>query len=275
VNQKYQNVGPVTISVLLHVTLIASLVVVFDFDKTPDIAVPLAINATLVTENAVVIPPIVEEPPEVEKPPPPQPKPEPDTAEQERIAAEKAQRERDAAEEKARLQKIEDEKAEAERKRIAEEERKRKEAEEEAERRRVEAEEQRQADIERQRAENERIRKEEEDAARQAELEEESRVVEAMAASAKAAYAHRIKQAISKNWVVPASAEQGLDCVVKIRQTPGGVVQSVDFGRCNGDATVTRSIQAAVQLASPLPAPRDPSVFDRNLELVFNTGDER
>lgn len=269
--QKYQNVGPAFVSVLLHAGLIASLVVVLDFDSTPDMAIPLALNATLVTENAVVIPPEVEEPPKVQEAPPPQP--EPDTAEQERIAAEQAKREQDAAEERARLQRIEDEKAEAERQRLAEEERQRKEREAEEERRRVEAERKRQEDIERQRAENERLRKEAEDAARQAELEEESRVVAAMAASAEAAYVHRIKQAISKNWVVPASAEEGLDCVVKIRQTPGGVVQSVDFGRCNGDATVKRSIQAAVQLASPLPAPRDPSVFDRNLELVFNTGE--
>ena len=270
-NQKYQNVGPVTISVLLHTTLIASLVVVFDFDKTPDIAVPLAINATLVTENAVVIPPIVEEPPEVEKPPPPQPKPEPDTAEQERIAAEKAQRERDAAEEKARLQKIEDDKAEAERQRIAEQERKRKEAEAEEERRRVAAEEQRQADIERQRVENERLRKEAEDAARQAELEAESQQMQAMAASAKSAYIFAIQQKITRNWVQPPTAEEGLDCAVKVQQTAGGEVVNVSFGGCNGDATVRRSIEAAVYKASPLPAPRDPSVFDRNLELRFIT----
>ena len=256
---------------LLHTTLIASLVVVFDFDKTPDIAVPLAINATLVTENAVVIPPIVEEPPEVEKPPPPQPKPEPDTAEQERIAAEKAQRERDAAEEKARLQKIEDDKAEAERQRIAEQERKRKEAEAEEERRRVAAEEQRQADIERQRVENERLRKEAEDAARQAELEAESQQMQAMAASAKSAYIFAIQQKITRNWVQPPTAEEGLDCAVKVQQTAGGEVVNVSFGGCNGDATVRRSIEAAVYKASPLPAPRDPSVFDRNLELRFIT----
>lgn len=268
--QKYQNIGPVILSVLLHAGLAASLLVVLDFDHTPDIAVPLALNATLVTENAVVIPPAVEEPPKVEDKPPP-PAPQPDTAEQERIAAEKAQRERDAAEEKARLQKIEDDKAEAERKRLADEERQRKEREAEEERRRIEAEEQRQADIERQRIENERLRKEAEDAARQAELDEESQQMAAMAASAKSAYIFAIQQKITRNWVQPPTAEEGLDCVVKVQQTPGGEVLNVSFGGCNGDATVRRSIEAAVYKASPLPAPRDPSVFDRNLELRFIT----
>lgn len=266
-NQKFQNVVPVTLAVLLHAALLASLVVVFDFNRTPDFAVPLALNATLVTENAVVIPPPVEEPQVVETPPAPQP----DTAEQERIAAEQQKREQDAREEKARLQRIEDEKAEAERQRLAEEERKRKEAEADAERRRIEAEEQRQADIERQREENERQRLAEEDAARQEALDEESRVLESMAASAKSAYIFRIRQAITRNWVVPKSGEEGLDCVVKVQQTAGGVVLNVSFGSCNGDATVRRSIQLAVEKASPLPAPREPSVFDRNLELRFTT----
>ena len=267
--QKYQNVGPAFVSVLLHAGLIASLVVVLDFDSTPDMAIPLALNATLVTENAVVIPPEVEEPPKVQEAPPPQP--EPDTAEQERIAAEQAKREQDAAEERARLQRIEEEKAEAERQRLAEEERQRKEREAEEERRRVEAERKRKEDIERQRAENERLRKEAEDAARQAELEAESQQMAAMAASAKTAYIFAIQQKITRNWVQPKSAEEGLDCVVQVQQTAGGEVVNVSFGSCNGDAVVRRSIETAVYKASPLPAPRDPGVFDRNLELRFKT----
>lgn len=266
-NSKYQNVGPATVSVLLHAALIASLVVVFDFDRTPDMAIPLALNATLVTENAVVIPPPpVEEPARVETPPP-----QPDTAEQERIAAEQAKREQDAAEERARLQRIEEEKAEAERQRKAEQERKRKEREAEEERRRVEAERQRQEDIERQRAENERMRLEAEAAAREAELEAESQQLAAIAANAKTAYIFAIQQKITRNWVQPPTAEEGLDCVVKVQQLPGGEVANVSFGSCNADATVRRSIEAAVYKASPLPAPRDPSVFDRNLELRFIT----
>lgn len=263
--KKSDNVVPVTFAVLLHVVLFGSLVVVFDFGRSPDIAMPLAINATLVTENAVVIPPRVEEPPEVVEPP----KPEPDTREQERLAAEQAKREDDARVERERLQKIERDKAEAERQRVADAEKQRKAAEVEEERRRVLAEEQRQADIERQRVENERQRKEAEDAARQEEVNRESQRVEAMAASAKAAYMFAIQQKVERNWVRPASAEVGLDCTVRVRQSPGGVVGNVSFGACNGDATIQRSIESAIYKASPLPAPRDPSVFDRDIRLTF------
>ncbi len=235
--------------------------VVFDFDRTPDIAIPLAINATLVTENAVITPPKIEEPP-----------PQPDTREQERLAAEREKREQDAREERARLQKIEDDKAEAEKLKAAEAEKQRKAAEAEEERRRVKAEEERQADIERQRLENERLRKEAEVTARQEELAEEAAAIqasEAIAANAKTAYIFAIQQKIKRVWVRPANAEVGLECVISVRQTPGGVVTDVSFGSCNGDATIQRSIRAAVFNASPLPAPRDPSVFDRDIRLTF------
>jgi colicin import membrane protein len=271
--RKTDNLLSITLALLLHVALFGSLVVVLDFGRSPDIAIPLAINATLITENAVVVPPPVREPPKVEVPPKSEPPPaEPDTQEQERIAAEKRKLEEDARVEKARLQKIEDDKAEAERKRIADAEKQRKAREAEDERRRLEAEELRKADIERQRVENERLRKEAEDAARQAELDNETARVEQMTATAKQAYIFAIQQKITRNWVRPANAEVGLECTLKVQQMPGGEVVSVSFGSCNGDATIRRSIEAAVFKASPLPAPRDPSVFDRNLTLIFKPG---
>lgn len=267
--RKSYNVVPVTFSVLLHAGLFASLFVVVDFDRSPDLAIPLAINATLVTENAVITPPIVEDPPQVIEPPVVEELPEPDTQEQQRLAAEQVKREQDARDETARLQKIEDDKAEAEKKRLAEAEKQRKEAAAEAERRRVEAEEKRQADIERQRIENERLRKESEEAERQKQLQAESQRVQAMAASAKSAYIFAIQQKIKRNWVRPANAEVGLDCVISVQQTASGEVINVSFGSCNGDATIRRSIEAAVFKASPLPKPRDPSVFDRDIRLTF------
>ena len=243
----------------LHIGVFGSLVVVLDFDRTPDIAMPLAINATLVTENAVVIPPKAEDPPKVAELPP-----EPDTSKQERLAAEQQKREADARVERERLQKIERAKTEAEA------EKRRKLAEAEAEKKRLaEAEKKRLADIERQRLENERLRKEAETAARQQELDKEAQRVAAMTASAKSAYIFAIQQKISRNWVRPANAALGLECTIKVQQQPGGEVTNVSFGACNGDATIQRSIESAVYKASPLPAPRDPSVFDRNLTLLF------
>ena len=40
------------------------------------------------------------------------------------------------------------------------------------------------------------------------------------------------------------------------------------------DAVVRRSIETAVYLASPLPTPSDPSVFDRDIRLTFRPEDE-
>ena len=253
------NVIPVTLALLLHVLLFGSLFFALDFGGRPQVAMPMTLTATLVTEEALVVPPKVEE-----KLPPP----EPDTSEQDRIEAEQLKRQEDARIEKERLSRLAEEEAERKR-RVEEEAEKRRKADEvEKERKRVEAERKRQAEEERQRLENERLRQELE-AARRAEIEAESNRITAMAATAEAAYIFAIQQKIVRNWVRPPTAMAGLECIVNVRQLPGGEVVSVNIGECNGDSTVRRSIEAAVRKASPLPAPSDPSVFDRNLRLEF------
>ena len=78
-----------------------------------------------------------------------------------------------------------------------------------------------------------------------------------------------IEQRIVRNWNRPPSARTGLECRVRVAQTPGGTVLSVQIDQCNGDAAVKQSIEAAVMRASPLPPPPDPRLFERNLVLVF------
>ena len=272
--QDKHNVVPMSLALLLHAAVFASMLVVVDFGASVTPPMPLAITGTLVTENAIVVPPKVEEPE-------PEPEPVPDTSEQERIALEEQKRLEDARIERERLARIEREAEqkrqaeEAERKRIAAEAERKRLAEEEAakERRRQEAERERQEEIARQRAENERLRREAEAAARQQELDAESRRIAARTADAKAAYMYAIQQRISNNWVRPPTATAGIECTVNIRQLPGGEVVSVSIGACNGDAIVRRSIENAVHQASPLPSPRDPGVFDRNLTLIFKPAD--
>jgi colicin import membrane protein len=266
VTRDERNVIPVTMALLLHVAVFGSLVFAFDFRDRAMPAVPLALTATLVTDNAVVIPPKVE--------PPPPPEPEPDTSEQDRIRAEEQKRLEDARIEQERLDRIrkaEDE-AEAERERQAVAEKRRQEEEARKERERIAAEKKRQEEIDRQRRENERLRAEAE-AARQAELDAESNRLQAMQADAKAAYVYAIQQRIQGRWVAPPTATAGIECIVNIRQLPGGEVVSVSIGKCNGDAAVRRSIETAVYRASPLPNPPDPSVFDRNIVLEFRPRD--
>jgi colicin import membrane protein len=256
------NMIPVTMALLLHVLLFGALFLVVDFRAKATPVVPLAIKGTLIPENAAVQPPIVVEPP------PPQP--EPDTSEQDRLRAEELKRLEDARVEQDRLSRIKraEEEAAAERQRVADAEKRRKDEEARKERERQEAELLRLAEIERQRQENERLRAEFE-AARQAELDAESNRLVAMQADAKAAYAYAIRQRIMNRWVQPPTATVGIECIVNIRQLPGGEVVSVSIGRCNGDVAVRRSIEAAVHRASPLPSPEDPSVFSRDIRLEF------
>ena len=92
-------------------------------------------------------------------------------------------------------------------------------------------------------------------------------------ASAEAAYMYAIRQRISRNWVKPPTATDGIECVINIRQLPGGEVVSVSIGTCNGDSAVRRSIESAVHRASPLPSPSDPGIFDPDISLTFRPDD--
>ena len=74
---------------------------------------------------------------------------------------------------------------------------------------------------------------------------------------------------ITRAWLRPPTARAGIDCMLNVTQVPGGEVTEVSIGECNGDQAVRESIEAAVYRASPLPAPPDPSLFDRNLKIRF------
>jgi colicin import membrane protein len=90
------------------------------------------------------------------------------------------------------------------------------------------------------------------------------------ASPARAQYIARLAARIQNAWIKPPSAHAGLDCVVNITQVPGGDVTSARVSQCNGDAAARQSIENAVFRASPLPAPPDPALFERNLVIHFH-----
>jgi colicin import membrane protein len=90
-----------------------------------------------------------------------------------------------------------------------------------------------------------------------------------MSSGEMARYIFAIQRKIEQNWIRPASAVPGLECVINVRQVPGGEVIGATIESCNGDAAVQRSIEAAVFKASPLPEPDNPTLFDRNLRIIF------
>ena len=263
------NIIPITMAVIVHALVFGGLVVVFDFVQPSRPQMPLAIEATLVTEEALLPPPPAEEPEPLPEPEP-ELEPEPDNSAEERQRLEEEKRLADlrAEQERIRLQQEEDR-----RRREAEEAERKRREEEELERRRAEAERKRQEDLERQRAENERLRREAEEAEqrrrRQQEIEAEEERLAAMQADDVTRWIFELNNHISRNFVPPASMPINLECVVDVRILPGGTVADVSIGRCNGDEAVRRAVEAAVRKASPLPEPDNPSVFQRDLRMTF------
>lgn len=248
-------------SAVIHVIIFGGLFLAFDFPSTVYPSVPLAIEATLVTEAELPAPP---PPPAVE------PEPEPDNSAAERAQLEEEKRLADlrAEQERIRIQQEED----RQRREAEEAERKRRQ-EEETERLRAEAERRRLEDLERQRAENERLRREAEEAEiqrrQQQEMEAEQQRLDAMQANDQTRWVYALQQQIYRNFILPASAPLDLECVVNVSQTQRGTVTNVSIGRCNGDEAVRRAIVAAVNKASPLPSPDNPRVFERDLRITF------
>jgi len=62
VAQDSYNIIPVTLAVLLHASVFGSLFVAFDLSRSAAPPMQLAIRATLVTEDSVTAPPVVQQP---------------------------------------------------------------------------------------------------------------------------------------------------------------------------------------------------------------------
>ena len=263
------NIIPVTFAVILHVVIFGSLVTAWDWSRAEQPRVPLAIKASLITDE---LPPVIEipdpEPEPVREEPPP-----PDPDEEARIKAEEAKRLQDMKDEQDRLAQIERDKREAERKRAEEEAERKRLAELELERKRAEAERKRQEEIERQREENRRQEQELLDQQRLAMLEAENEAMELQDSTEMQIYQALITQKVKRNWARPGTARDDLSCVAVVEQITGGEVIGVRIGECNGDEIVRRSIEAAVRRASPLPTPENPLLFLRTFEIEFTIDD--
>ena len=85
-------------------------------------------------------------------------------------------------------------------------------------------------------------------------------------------YLGQITARIERSWKRPRSAlaAQRFSCQTKIEQDQRGTVISVELRECTGDVRWQLSLVAAIEHASPLPAPPTPSVFARVLVLNFS-----
>jgi colicin import membrane protein len=237
-------------SALLHAVLVGALLVIAGISFRPTPKPVRAIDGYIVHRPVPRPPPpapAVEKPTEPAKPP--EPTPEQKAAEAKAAQETEQAKAREAEEQQARI--------DAEAAIRAKEEAKRQAAEKKAQ---AKAERQRQADAQAA-------------AARQADLDaqlaREERHTDAVSAGLLDRYLTEITAQIERAWIRPASAKEGIHCVINVTQVPGGEVTGVRIGECNGDAAVRQSIENAVYRASPLPTPPDRSLFDRNLKLVF------
>jgi colicin import membrane protein len=179
--------------------------------------------------------------------------------EQERQEAEQAAQEKAAAEAEAKL------KAEQEAKLKAEQEAKRKAEEQTAA----------EAAAEKKRAAQEARLRQEREADLRARLAAEEERQSAGFQSLKARYVAAIQGHVEQRWYEPPGIGPGMSCTVLVSQIPGGEVVGMRFGACNAAGAVRQSIEAAVRNASPLPAPPEPALFEREIELVFTPKESR
>jgi len=108
-----------------------------------------------------------------------------------------------------------------------------------------------------------------------ARLAEEETRTSAGFQSLKASYVRAIQVHVEQRWYEPPGGVQGLSCTIFVTQIPGGEVVGMRFGACNGNAAVRQSIETAVRNASPLPAPPEPRLFEREVKLVFTPKESR
>ena len=262
-----KNLVPVSMAVLLHVVVLTSMIVAFDYAQ-PMPFTPLVVQATLVQEIPDSPPPPRVEEPEPEPEPiieEPEPEPEPDNSAELRQQAEEEKRRQDALIEQKRLDELKKKEADDKKRKERDEADRKKREEEDKERKRVEAEKKRQDDIRRQREENERLRRELESEQRQSEIDAEAERMAAVDSGELSVYVSMISQKVQRNLSLPASAPEDLLCTVRVRQARSGDVLAVTIQACNGDEAVKRSIEAAIYKSSPLPNPPQANLFDPNL----------
>jgi colicin import membrane protein len=274
----------VVLSILIHAAIVGALVWGWWQYRAPKPAPQtLAIEATVVHGAAPSAPPPAPTPPApappVPKPPPPDPQAEQRAAEQkaEQLQHEQAEKEAAAkaeAEHQAQLEAEHKAQAEAEAKTKA-----RAEAEAKAETEvkakaeaaaKAEADRKAQLLAQQHKIEQERAQRE---ADLRSQLQAEEHLDAARSSGALAQYQAMIAARIQHAWIRPPSAHAGISCEVHITQVPGGAVTAVQVGSCNGDASVRQSISDAAYRASPLPAPPDPALFDRDLVVTFAPND--
>lgn len=168
-------------------------------------------------------------------------------AEQEKVRIEKTALEKERAEEQAKLA-LAEKKREREQAKLAETEKKRKATEEARKKEDRERELRKKMEEEERRLVTERRR-------------QKSRLNDR--------YMGEIQEKVRANWLRPVGTPEEFECEVLVHQLASGDVVEARITKSCGNAALDRSVEAAVQKASPLPPPPDPELFDREIKFKF------
>jgi len=84
-------------------------------------------------------------------------------------------------------------------------------------------------------------------------------------------YVGQMAARIDRAWLRPRSpiGDVRFLCEVRIEQDSGGNIKEVTLESCNGTSRWQLSLVRAIESASPLPAPPDPSVFAHSIHISF------
>ena len=246
-----QHNGSVGWAIALHVATLATLTLTFRWSLTPQVAAAPAPIQGVIVDQTVLRKEQQRREQETQR--------KQAEERQKKELVEQQQREKEAADKRERDRQIADQRQHDEKiaKQKAEQEAREKQAREDAVRKQKEA-----LDAKQKAQAEDELRRE---------LATENAHNDAVQSGVLDEYIRSIQNKLEQNWNQPPSAKTGLECRVNVVQLlTGDVVDAkVDANHCNGDEAVRRSIEAAVQKASPLPKPPSQAVFERSLVVTF------
>ena len=86
-------------------------------------------------------------------------------------------------------------------------------------------------------------------------------------------YVAQITATVERNWLRPKGLPKDLKCKVRVTQIPSGDVINVTIIESSANVAFDNSVIAAVRKSSPLPLPKDSSLFARDVVFVFDPRD--
>jgi colicin import membrane protein len=87
-------------------------------------------------------------------------------------------------------------------------------------------------------------------------------------------YTNKIRVRIRSNITLPPSIQGNPEAVFEVNQLPTREILSVKLKRSSGNLALDEAIERAIRKSSPLPAPDDPSLFQRDLTIKYRPLEE-